>query len=280
MSVFILGAGIVGVQISKRLQNSHKEITLISSKFREDGLSDLNFQRTSYGNLHKMEIVSEKDTCIITTRMDLMDEVDKELMFRDLDYLSQSGLRFLNLSSVAVYGSSANSVSEEVSAKPNNKYGVGKLNAEKVLSSIISSDRLIHLRVANLFGLTRFKDITNTAAVTFQSENTFHAPIKDCKRDFVPFDDFASFIHDWIDEEIKASGVLNFSTANSIAVVDWVNEIGNHFGISPKIICDIEENLSLSLVNNEKLKSVWGKPFSNQITSLHQYLDQFYLDRK
>jgi nucleoside-diphosphate-sugar epimerase len=275
MGVFIFGAGTIGVQISKRLQGSQKVNTLISSKFFEDSHSELNSRRIPYGNLHKMKMVSEKDTCIVTTRVDLINEVDKEMMFRDLEYLSQSGLRFLNLSSVAVYGSSANLVSEEVSPNPNNEYGMGKLNVEKELSSFISPDRLTHLRVANLFGLTKFKDITNTAALTFQSEATFHVPIKDCKRDFVPFDDFASFIQDWIDEEFKSSGVLNFSTANSIAVADWVNEIGNHFGISPKIICDLEETLPLSLVNNEKLKSIWGRPFSNQMTSLHRYLTQF-----
>lgn len=280
MSVFVFGAGTIGVQISKRLQKALQENTLVSSKFPKDGLPDLNSNRTFYGNLRKMKIVSEKDTCIITTRIDLIDEVDKELMFRDLDYLSQSGVRFLNLSSVAVYGSTANFVSEEVSAKPNNNYGAGKLNIEKELSRIIPPDRLIHLRVANLFGLVRFKDITNTAALAFQSETTFHAPNRNCKRDFVPFIDFALFIQDWIDEEINSSGILNFSTGNSIEVVDWVNEIARHFGISPKIICDMEEVLPLSLVNNDKLKSVWRKPFSSQTIYLHEYLDQFYLDGK
>ncbi len=275
MTIYIYGAGPIALQISQNLQDLTDKVFLISSKKSTLSEGIQYFRSLSYGNLESTESISENDVCIITTRIDLIGPRNKNLMFNDLHFLSKSQVRFMNLSSVAVYGSSPNLRSEEMEPKPNSQYGEEKLKIERELNTFIPQNQITHLRVANLFGLTSFNDLTNNTAIKVRDNEIIHSPTVNCFRDFVPFDDFSTFVRDWVNDSVGCSGLLNFATGNSISVADWIGEIGLHFNCAPNVVSDLTESLPLSFLSNLKLNEVWGKNFKDQKQHLNRYLRRF-----
>lgn len=272
VTIYVFGAGNIGIRIS---QISGNKVIQISSKNLNNIEDNLNIHRIPYGNLHLVKSVQPSDTCIITTRIDLMTHQHKELLFKDLYFLSKHRIRFMHLSSVAVYGSSSNLKTEESLPEPITNYGKVKLFVENELNQMISPSEITHLRVANLFGLKEFNDLTNSAIAKIQSKQPIHLPIMNCQRDFVPIAHFMDFIGKWINETLSCSGPLNFASGNSVSVREWINKISLFFDVSPEIIYDLQETLPLSIVDNRKLKKIWGENPTDQNFHLLDYLKKF-----
>ena len=274
MALFIFGGGPIADQILRKCQIINRDIFLVSSRFLGKYQNEKNLRQLTYGDLDSTLYSNQDNLCLLTTRMDLVDSSIRTTIMKDLRSLSRLDTKFMNLSTVAVYGSSSQFKNEDSEPNPQSKYGIDKLRIEGELDHFISPNRITHLRIANLFGLEDFKDLTNTAITHFREGRTLHLPLMECYRDFVPFEIFSDFILDWILERIVCSGPLNFSTGKSIPVAEWTTEIGKYFVSAAEVIRDLDETLPLSFVDNRKLLNIWGERFLDEKIFLRNYLDR------
>lgn len=160
--------------------------------------------------------------------------------FRELGYDTQSDIdrslallidkrpiHYIMLSSRMVYGQSPDnfSIKENQKTAPNNLYAEAKEKIEKTLQSILKTDGLTILRLANIFGLeygrtTFFGRMINSL---IKEKKIIFDMSAETKRDFLPVDKFSDVLMR-ITSEPK-SGIYNvgsgFGTECS-AIANWL----------------------------------------------------------
>ena len=271
MNVCILGAGTIGHSLMRSLISDSNKIYLSSSrgKIQDNSFNNRVFSY-QYGEIAKIENIIEK--CIITTRIDLLTKEQESLIYDDIKSLASIGCEFINLSSVSVYGSSLLPRDEEAEFNPVNKYGEMKMKIEITLSEIIQDEKLLNLRIANLFGKRGFTDLTNKTLNYLQNNQKINIPSNHNLRDFIYYNDLEIFIEDWIFNRFRSYGNMNFASGISVSIEDWVKSIGKAINRSPQFKKDFEEPLQYSVIDDQKLKKVWSKSITDSNVGLIKYV--------
>ena len=273
MKVCILGLGVIGNSLVQFLSSKSIEIHLSTSRPKHLFNSpDNKVHAYQYGQISRLENKIVIDKCIITTRIDLLTEEQQSSLYDDIKSLNSIGCEFINLSSVAVYGSSLLPRKEEADLNPVNAYGEMKAKIEISLDRIIQNENLTNLRIANLFGKKGFDDLTNKALNSFRDNEKVDIPNNHNLRDFIFYNDLEIFLLDWIFNVVRSHGNLNFATGVSVSTEDWINSIGRITNISPEIGRGIAEPLQYSVIDVQKLKRVWNKPFTDTNLGLIEYI--------
>lgn len=275
MTIFIFGAGPIGLNLKNYYVKSGFKVFVFSSAqphANEFNCSPATFLR--YGEVTKLKPPSSIDSCIVTTRIEKLEVSLRKKLVEDLKFLDSHNVRILNVSSVSIYGNSHTSVTENHDPNPVNDYGVEKLESEKILSKALSSETFVNLRVANLYGLQAFHDLTNIAIDKLRKQEVILLPTKQCYRDFVSIYDLFDLLLAWSYAKVPLTGNVNFSTGKSVLLHEWIETIASIERRPVKTQLAIEEFLLDSFISNEKLSKVWNRTFSDPHSRLSQYLGQ------
>jgi dTDP-4-dehydrorhamnose reductase len=274
MNVCILGVGTIGHSLMQSLTSNSNEIYLSSSrKYTGDNLYNNRVISYQYGEIAKIVNDIEVEKCIVTTRIDLLTKEQESLIYDDIKSLASIGCEFINLSSVSVYGSSLLPKNEDAEFNPVNKYGEMKMKIEITLSEIIQDEKLLNLRIANLFGKKGFTDLTNRTLNYLQNNQKINIPSNHNLRDFIFYNDLEIFIEDWVLNRFRSYGNMNFASGISVSVEDWIKSIGKATNRSPEFGKEFEEPLQYSVIDHQKLKKVWKKSITDANLGLIKYVN-------
>jgi nucleoside-diphosphate-sugar epimerase len=215
MSIFIFGAGPIGLSLKDYYAKKGFRVYVFSNTQTPNPEFKSSMEKLMrYGEVKTLDTPDVMDSCIITTRIELLDKFAQQKLLEDMKLLNQNNVKILNLSSVSVYGSSSSYVSEINTPSPINEYGLEKLKAEEILNVALKSGSFINLRVSNLFGLQVFHDLTNIAISKLRKHEVILLPKKRCYRDFVFINDLFDFIFLWSSDGVRIAGDLNFSSGH------------------------------------------------------------------
>lgn len=280
MTVCILGIGTMGSSLARSIGTKFDNLLLCNSTGDiEANLSISRFPTLKYGDFAKKPLFPNVEKCIITTRIDLLSLKQRSAIYDDIQAMAENGCKFLNLSSVAVYGSSRFPRTETSTLDPVNKYGEMKVKIEEDLSKMIRPENLINLRIANLYGNRGFRDLTNKILIQISLNQVVTIPENNPLRDFVYSKDLELFSIDWISSRIETSGNLNFATGSSYSTIDWIQFIDRILGTEIEFNAGYDENLQFSMISPDKLRGVWFEALTPVDVGLGRYLRTYLLDR-
>ena len=284
MKIYLIGAGNIGRAFHARLGTEYGVVHLVSSlRFNRKKVSESEPLRIHYGELSSLVSNQPDLKCIITSRIDKLSDMDRNALYLDLKQLDKCGANFLNLSSVAVYGSSKYPRNEYSELKPVNEYGKNKVDVEEAIMNIVNPKRLLNLRIANLYGVAGFKDVTNAAIAAGQGNKSIAIPLNDTFRDYVSYADLEQFMLDWITNNSQTHGAVNFASGVSRSVSEWIEILNNFTGMDISVTRGLDEPLQYSFIDAKRLKENWPRKLLEPLDGLRLYseiLSQVHKDDK
>ena len=168
MKILVTGAtGFLGKYLCERLKKDRHELILVSQKGNQE---DLNEERITHlkldlTNNEELSVLPEDVNCIINLAgkipLDTSLESEKECFnvnvlatLNLLNYARRINLKkFIQASTLAVYGNQNSNVKEDAPKKPLHSYGISKLAAEQLCLQYESEGRkMVILRFAHLYG--------------------------------------------------------------------------------------------------------------------------------
>lgn len=197
---------------------------------------------------------------IVSIRLELLGTDSHEFLLRNDDFWEyMHRCRVIVLSSVSVYGAGQNIHYEEEALYPLDAYAVSKVFLEGLFQSRVSSENLLILRVANLYGATGISVFFDRLCNSVTSGELFSIPSSKCLRDFVHIHDLFEFCNFWLNSELICEyQILNFGTGISWNLNQVVQLAANLDGSSFEI--DYEEVLPvipISRISVDKLNLIW-----------------------
>lgn len=167
--------------------------------------------------------------------------------------------RVIVLSSVSVYGDGQNIHYEEETTSPLDTYSVSKVLLEGLFLSRVSSENLLILRVANLYGATGTSVFFDRLCDSVATGQALSIPSSKCLRDFVHILDLFEFINFWLNSKLICENrILNFGTGLSLDLNDVVQLAANLDGSTFEI--NYEESIPvipISRISVDKLNLIW-----------------------
>ncbi len=284
MKIYLIGAGNIGRAFHRRLEIEHSAVHLVcSQRFNRKKVTESEPLRIHYGELSSLVSNQQDLKCIITSRIDKLSDMDRNALYLDLKQLDKCGANFLNLSSVAVYGSSKHPRNEYSELRPVNQYGKNKVEVEEAIMNIVNPKRLLNLRIANLYGLAGFKDVTNAALAAGHGNKSIAVPLHDTFRDYVSYRDLEQFMLDWITNNSQTHGAVNFASGVSRSVGEWIEILKKFTGMDICVTRGLDEPLQYSFIDAKRLQENWPKKFLEPFDGLRLYsevLSQVHKDDK
>ena len=275
MTIFIFGAGTIGITLAEYFQKHNIEVQLFSNQKVLNRVTSFNpLSVKQYGNLSTTSPLNENASAIVTTRIDLLDQNSKTKIYQDIQFLLRRKIPVMNFSSVAVYGDSQEFKSELAAANPVNQYGFSKLNIEKILASLEGTENLTNLRISNLFGLAGFEDFTNLSIVRIYRGEALRIPFQQCTRNFIDVLLLFKFLHHWVETKVNLPLYLNFASNRSCLLTDWASTIAETLQRELIFERSFEEQLVNSHIDNSLLRRFWPEPFPDSNDLLREYLNR------
>jgi UDP-glucose 4-epimerase len=149
--------------------------------------------------------------------------------------------RFINMSSMSVYGAAVASepITEEYSPNPASPYGNSKLAAERLLNLLSNKDGLpvTHLRLFNAYGPKQDLNEMKQGMVSIYLSYFLNHPEVIVKgslsrvRDFIYIDDIVNAIRKLSENPIPPRGTFNLCTGRTTTVADLLQTIRSITGI-------------------------------------------------
>jgi nucleoside-diphosphate-sugar epimerase len=275
MTIFVFGAGTIGLALEKYFHKHNVEVQLFSNQKELNRITVSNpLSVQSYGNLSTTSPVIQNASAIVTTRIDLLDQNSQTKIYQDIQFLLRSKIPVMNFSSVAIYGDSEEFKSELATADPVNLYGHSKLNIEKILASLEGAENLTNLRISNLFGLAGFGDFTNLSILRIRRGEALNIPFGECSRDFIDVFFLFKFLHHWVETRVNLPLYLNFASNRSCLLTDWASTIANT--LNRKLILErsFQEQLVNSHIDNSLLSQFWPERFPDSNDLLREYINR------
>ena len=244
--IILGGQGFVGINLSKYFLKYHKKYHLIiignKTNFKNIFTKNENKKMTIYNidiyDIKKLPSKIFKDAIIINTS--LMSNISlkyfKKRYFNLCTFLQQNAVsRFILLSSISVYGKRTKTIiSEKTKIRPISLYGKRCVLAEKI-SKKFFKNKLITLRIANIFGKFRFKKGTIEKIISnLLIKSKYDLINSSVKRTYINVETLVRIISVLIDKSFNRSLLFN---------------IGN-----PKYVFNFEELcLKINKIFNKKI---------------------------
>jgi hypothetical protein len=272
VKIYLFGAGNIGKAFHSRLGTEFEDVYLVSSgRFERKKVIEGENLPVHYGELSSSVSNQQDLKCIITSRVDKLSDSDQNALFSDLQQLDKRGADFLNLSSVAVYGTSKNPRNEYSEIMPVNEYGKNKVKIEEAIMNIVNPKRLLNLRIANLYGDAGFNDVTNAAIAAGHGNKSIPIPLNDTFRDYVSYRDLEQFMLDWITNNSQVHGSVNFASGVSRSVSEWIEILKNLTGMDISVTRSFDEPLQYSFIDAKRLQEIWPKKLLEPSDGLRLY---------
>lgn len=185
---------------------------------------------------------------------------EKQVLANLLYDLKESHARVFYFSTALVYGNTPARANETTLCRPIDNYATFKLEAETIFRDNILPERLMILRLANIYGPYQNKGFIGLLMKKLQEPNPSINLNGDGlqKRDYVFIDDLVQAIMTIADKPSE-SGVVNISTGSShtlIQVVDLASKISGKkikYNVTHSVVNETKENI----IDNSRLKTVF-----------------------
>jgi nucleoside-diphosphate-sugar epimerase len=197
---------------------------------------------------------------IISLRLEFLGVQSHEYLLQNddfWDYINRS--RVIILSSVSVYGAGQNIHHEEDAPFPLDAYAVSKVFLENLFQRRMSSNNLLILRVANLYGATGISLFFDRLVESITTGQALSIPSSKCLRDFVHVLDLFEFINFWFESKLICENrVLNFGTGLSLDLKD-IAKLAANLGDTPFEIIfeEVPPVIPISRISVDKLDLIW-----------------------
>lgn len=225
-SVLFLGCGPIVKNFLKLLPyTSESQIHVVSDRV-EDSLNDTPAFFSNYDEISKIPVQDFRTILFSWKKLD-----QKKIGF--LKELRESRLRnavAINLSSCSVYGPGFMKRADKSALQPINQYGKDKLEIENFLGDF-TFRRTVTLRIANLYGLSEFKDATNNIVRSIRLGSPLVlSNFGNSTRDFVLIDDLYKGLLALVTREnsftyLSGKVVLDFATGYPTSINNLVELI-------------------------------------------------------
>ncbi|WP_422686547.1 NAD-dependent epimerase/dehydratase family protein [Candidatus Planktophila dulcis] len=197
---------------------------------------------------------------IVSIRLEFLGSGSHDYLLRNDDFWEyMHRCRVMVLSSVSVYGDGQNIHYEEEAPYPLDAYAVSKVFLEGLFQSRVSSENLLILRVANLYGATGISVFFDRLCDSITTGQPLSIPTSKCLRDFVHIRDLFEFCNFWLKSELICENqILNFGTGLSWNLNEVVQLAANLDGSSFEI--NYEEAppvIPISRISVDKLNLIW-----------------------
>lgn len=187
-------------------------------------------------------------------------------------------IKFVNLSSVSIYGECPFEVNETSDLNPINDYGIAKLEFESYLKQI-SMPNLINLRLSNVFGDINFDDILNKAYRAIMAGDTLEIlEPASVVRDFIEVKKAVTYIDNVLHLphlfDSSSSVDLNISGGYSLflgEVIEIIEQITQEKLIA-NVVPSNSQTIMESRVSNEKLRHLIGVEKSSPEKEIRTYI--------
>ena len=221
--VILGGQGFVGINLSKYFLKYHKKYHLIiignKTNFKNIFTKNENKKMTIYNidiyDIKKLPSKIFKDAIIINTS--LMSNISlkyfKKRYFNLCTFLQQNDVsKFILLSSISVYGKRTKTIiSEKTKIRPISLYGKRCVLAEKI-SKKFFKNKLITLRIANIFGKFRFKKGTIEKIIAnLLIKSKYDLINSSVKRTYINVETLVRIISVLIDKSLNRNSLFNIA---------------------------------------------------------------------
>ena len=282
MKILFLGYGPIAIELCKKIYSADQTIEF-------NAISRFKNERTNFSVIRINSLIESVknldfntfDIVINSWRSIEGPEMSQKMLI--LQKISQSKKKpsmFLNLSSVAVYGSNEKIVHEDSKLNPINKYGRDKLFIEETLNTIFNQN-YINLRISNVFGLLEFSDFINACIKSYLRKETLTITNpSDTSRDFIHIDSVVSMIFQ-LSYKNSIPLINKFQTFNlcsgisfSLAkIIDLFNTI-THNELKYSITTAPTNMILKSLIDNTKISRTLEFYIENPQRALSEYINE------
>jgi nucleoside-diphosphate-sugar epimerase len=239
--VLIIGTGFIGKNILKVTDNvehcSHINAIELLQKSNYDIVLNTAFDPKGYSDL-----------------IDVRESFDVKL----LAALKNSDCFYAYLSSQRVYSDQAlYGATEESPCEPSSSYGLNKLAIERLIYSTLPSQRVILLRLPNIFGneinesRNSFFKIFLTNLLKTQTVQLDFDP--NIEKDFLFIDDFGILLKRFIQK--ATSGIYNVSYGTPVKCTELITSARSYFP-NLKVSIDIKKHHDKFYLNSSRLNSL------------------------
>lgn len=198
---------------------------------------------------------------IVSVRLEFLTVESREFIVKNLgfwDYLRACNV--IVLSSVSVYGVGQDIHYEEDSLSPIDTYAVSKVFLENLFLSKVSSENILILRVANLYGIIGISLFFDRLRISATTGKSLSIPNCDCLRDFVSILDLFEFINFWLNPNFSSNlEVLNFGTGHSSNLTKIAQLAMSLGGFEFEVIREeARPPIAISRISVERLNQLWN----------------------
>jgi len=282
MKILLLGYGPIARELCEKFHSADQTIQFNAiSRFKNERKHVSEIRINSLNDSVKNLDFNTFDIVINSWRsIEDPEKSQKMLILQEISQSKKQPITFLNLSSVAVYGTTEKIVHEDSKLNPINKYGHDKLFIEETLNTIFNQN-YINLRISNVFGHLEFSDFINTCIKSYlQKETLSITNPSDTFRDFIHIDSIVSMIFQ-LSYKNSIPLINKFQTFNlcsgisfSLAkIIDLFNTIThNELRYSTTIA---PTNMILkSLIDNTKIRRTLEFNIENPQSALSGYINE------
>jgi len=233
--VILGGQGFVGLNISKYFLSKkiNYKLILIGNKtklkkiFTKKEKAKLIIHEIDINEIRKLPGEIFRDAIIINAFLTTKNsfKIFRKKYVKICNFLKNNNInRLILLSSISVYGKTTNDInSEKIRINPITNYGKICVLAEKI-SKKIFKNKLITLRIANIFGKYRSKNgIIEKILTNLLTKFKYHLTDPNLKRTYINVSTLVKIISILIEKNFKKNIVLNISNPNYIFNFEKLN---------------------------------------------------------
>jgi nucleoside-diphosphate-sugar epimerase len=269
LKISILGAGPIPNKLAQTLRRNSTVELFTSQEITIDSVEVFEYETFT------SRIIDSK-VVVLAWRGLPRPESEKAEVLKYLVQNIASNSVIFNLSSVAVYGQNKGINYETTIPKPINSYGQSKLNLEIFLDTFAAS-KVCHLRISNVFGDSKFKDIVNKM-LKAHSQNTTINLVEPQKqyRDYISIDFLILVLKSFIvsSNQLDTRNVFNISSGTSMNLSELREFIEVSLG-SRIAFCTSEmtpDIIEVSRVSNMKVSQHLQVFSNNNLDELRDYV--------
>jgi len=289
--IILGGQGFVGLNISKYILSKKKnyKLILIGNKtklkkiFSNKEKVKLTIHNIDINEIGKLPSKIFRDAVVInaflTTKTSF--KIFRKKYIKLCNFLKKNNInRLILLSSISVYGKTIKAItSEKIQINPISNYGKICNQAEKISKKFLKN-KLIILRIANIFGMYRSKNgIIEKILTNLLIKLKYYLTDQNLKRTYINVSTLVKIISILIDEDLKKKIVFNISNPNYVFNFDRLNnKISKIFKLktlyypkNKKIVND-HNSVCLPKTFMKKFNFTFKNNFENELLSVAKFI--------
>jgi len=265
VNILIGGTGFIGSALAQALVKRDEEVVSVSRSGRGD-VAGVKYVTADFNtDLLPQSLVRKANNIFfligqIGPNFDAGKE--KKVLQRVVKPLARGKQKIFLFSTALVYGNSKTPVDEHAPSQPIGVYPQFKLASEKIIHDIIPADRLVILRLANVYGSPKNRGLIGVAMKKIV--NSDRTPLQihgggQQRRDYIFLDDVVGAILA-VKEKASNFGTVNVATGHTYSILEVIELLSGVVGQTiPYEFADYQpEEAQTLIISNRHLQDHFG----------------------